>query len=473
MSAPWRLIYVLIAANVLLRVFTIRIPVLPKALNIIDLPLALLIAAAGILMGARHVGAPSISRLLVSFNLVTLAGTISNSGYLSAAPALSQWLMWNTPILLGISITRLAPNANALARLLKLLLTLLTIQIVLGILQVPLYLKTNDSEQILGTFFGNAEQYQAFLMLGVFYSVARIRLDPARARRWWLLAGMILTLIVIIDNKASWLGLVASLGAVLTVTGTRWSFPSARAKLAVLAVMALTVLVALALRFSPSLDKFQALGAAITDGRYNTIEKIRAYSDIADAFTRHPHMLVVGSGLGNFYSRAARQFHYIPRRSADFLAGDLEDRPMSHSLGALTDGLAVREPFYTLFERSSPVLLIGSGKLDEPFSSFAGLLGETGCLGALLYLLIYLRAYRALRDYMTQSQGVIPAQYCLAAMATGFMVYLLFNSVHGAWLETTRLTTIAWTLIGAALSTAPVRSDDDALSKMQVPPPRA
>src|SRR5262249_35059118 len=85
------------------------------------------------------------------------------------------------------------------------------------------------------------------------------------------------------------------------------------------------------------------------------------------------------------------------------------------------------------------------------------LLGETGIIGTLLYLSIYFGLMRSLvmrvREAFTAQSQLYPA----ACAALGLVIYMMTDSGYNNWLETGRITTIAWAMAGLLLK--PVQGD--------------
>jgi len=84
------------------------------------------------------------------------------------------------------------------------------------------------------------------------------------------------------------------------------------------------------------------------------------------------------------------------------------------------------------------------------------MLGETGLLGTILYLGVFLRAFRLLGRLVREPSNSQDS-YPLVVAAYGALIYILVNSVYGPFLETGRLTTILATLVGAASMLDPRR----------------
>src|SRR2546430_64077 len=108
MSFHVRLLYALLVSNVLLRLFTNKLGILPKAFNIADVFITFWL----VLLSLRYPRptndkSPSFSfgGRLFAFNLVILAGAALNLKFFHPPAALSQIIMWNEPLLLFLAVT--------------------------------------------------------------------------------------------------------------------------------------------------------------------------------------------------------------------------------------------------------------------------------------------------------------------------------------------------------------------------------
>jgi hypothetical protein len=172
-------------------------------------------------------------------------------------------------------------------------------------------------------------------------------------------------------------------------------------------------------------------------------------------------MAVVGAGPGTFYSRAAGQYYIVAddqfldmslielkRR----LANPTEYRQTfairgSNSMGGVIEPTIDVEPFFKSFFVKRRIFSVGTAQLDSPFASYVGLLGETGIVGFLLYMSFYLMAYKTLTSYWTRYSND-PVIFPILTAALGLLVYTLTVSIYNPWLETGRITTILWSMIG-------------------------
>jgi hypothetical protein len=430
---------------------------LPKALNLFEIPMVLLLwmlSWGRVDTGAPAQGPRSIPVRLVLFSLVAFGGTLLNLEYFHSPAAVSQYLMLLEGLVLFVALSRLPFTASEVATFNKLLVAVLVFEVGLGLLQLPGRIRAGDSELVHGTFPGNAEQYALFVTLGLFYLIGMSRVRPERAKLYLGLTVVLLTLIISIDNKASWLGLTAACG--LALWKARPPLVRYLRRLSPIALVGLAAagVYLLATRLSDTVGPFsERLSVAWETRSLGRLGKIKAYHDILRSWWSHPHLAFVGSGLGNFYSRSGRQFYASSELQAQInpYANLPQGRPRHDdrtavygaydSMGGLIRATA-RKPFYANYcAPADEIFPVGSEQVDGPFSAYTGLLGETGLVGALLYLSVWF----SIVSEAGRSE-VYGRHYPLVITGYGMLIYLLLNSLYGPWLETGRMTTIAMAL---------------------------
>lgn len=474
MPAHQFLLCALLLCNVALRTFTNELRVLPKILNVIDIPLVGCIVALSLVTVAASQPSwvSSIRRRLVVFLLCFSIAGLLNFSYIYVPAALSQFIMLAEPVVLFLALCRLPFNQDQIASYSKLLRRLIVIEIIIGIFQLPSRFQTGDSEAVHGTFPGNAEQYAAFLMIGVFYLLALAILNPEKKKRYLLGIGAVLVLTLSIDNKASWLGTCAALGLLL------WRLEVVRTRhLRFFApVVALTLVIGLvafvASQTSNTLYKFENVYTAIKEGDFLRLGKVKSYRDILSAYLENPHMALVGAGPATFYSRASRQFYFRGDSSMfsnpELLGSDMVEafNRSSDSMGGWIPGTSQPAFYHNFYGQGDTIVAVGSGQVDGPYSPYAGLLGESGLVGTWLYLGMYLIVLKRLWTWLVAYRHD-PIVLPMISASFGFMVYVLANSVYGPFLETTRYTTILWSMV--ALVTIYVRSPAVELAQEEEP----
>lgn len=200
-------------------------------------------------------------------------------------------------------------------------------------------------------------------------------------------------------------------------------------------------------KVSPSMGKLSGLAEAWNSGNLRNLGKVKAYEDILRAFEKEWHMAVIGSGPGNFYSRSGTQFYLLGASLSRNDAKSIRTFSLrtSNSMGGVIS-LTTQAPFYEQFYIDREIFRIGSAQVDSPFSSYAALLGETGIIGTFLYLSIYVGLLRRLLVSVKESYSLLAQFYPLAIATVGLVIYIMTDSVYNSWLETGRMTTIAWAM---------------------------
>lgn len=460
----------LLVGNVLLRFFTNYFSVLPRILNVWDLIATMLLAGLA-LTGPRTPGlnfdTGRLFRRLLLFDVVGIAGSLLNSDHVHPLPVLSQLLMWNQPIILFLAVVSLPFSISDINKFKRLLIFLICFEIAIGIAQAPFYFsKTHDSETICGTFPGNAEQYQYFILLGLYFLLAELQLRQFKRHRLFAAIFLILVLVVLIDNKASW----GALAITLTIVVTR--LPEVRGELsgkfktyAFLATLLTLGYTGVKLASSTSTAKFGGIAEAFRTGNIMKLGKIKAMRDVLSSYGNNLHMAFVGSGLGTFYSRAA--FQYFPFRikeiysseSAAEVVGGVESRQsQSASMAGLINPIVGTKAFYKSFYDHEKIFAIGSGTADFPTSSYISLLGETGLVGTFLYLGFYGFALRTARSIMriTASDSLF---FPFSAATYAGLIYLLGMGSYNFWLESGRVNTIIWCMLALSVRYAALNAE--------------
>ena len=461
------LFFALLVGNVLLRFFTNQVNVLPRFLNLYDVfatfGLAVLALGHPRATGATFKTSRIATRLLL-FNVVCVCGCLLNWSYVYPMAALSQLVMWNEPILLFLVVVNAPFTLSDVAAYKRLLLRLIALQVLIGFCQVPTFLRTGASESIIGTFAGNAEQYQLFVCGGLFYLVAQMEVVQVGQKLRMVMIGAVFALVLLIDNKASWI----SLAVALTVIVRRLPTMRAVSAGAFRRLKYYGLLVALGCvgywtvtTFSgTATTKFSNITEAWQTGNIKNLGKIKAARDILTAYTSFGQMALIGSGLGNFYSRAA--FQYFPFRIVDLYmsapaAGDAAGD--SASMAGVITIVTTMEAFYRRFYERDKIFAIGSGTADFPTSSYLALFGECGLLGAFLYLSIYSLVLRQAKHVLARASD--DAEFFpLVAAGYALSVYLLCMGAYNFWLDCGRVNTIVWSLLAISFRYSCLRQEE-------------
>lgn len=462
MSAGAFLLQALLAGNVLLRFFTNEINVLPRFLNLWDVLVTGALAALAVVSGRRSTVAADtqmILRRLFAFNVVCILGSLLNARHIHFMAMVSQMIMWNEPIVLFLALMHLPFSRYDLKRFGRLFLVLVSVEIAIGVLQVPTFLRTGASEEITGTFRGNAEQYQFFIVLGLLWMLAQreVQQGGKKLRALWILG--VLSVIVLIDNKASWIALALTLIMLLPqLPQLRGNVAGKWAKYAVLSVLLAAGYWIVRSSSSTAANKFGNLAEAVRSGNVLNIGKVKAVRDVLRAYVMYPHMVLFGSGAGTFYGRASFQFFPF------HISENIENVPVggyrlaeqegiaddSASMAGVIEVASGVEAFYRQFFDYQRIYAVGSGTADFPTSSYVCLLGESGLMGTMLYVSFYVMALR--KGKMGVKSAAHDAEFFpFGFTAYGGMTYLMLMGAYNFWLDCGRVNTIVWAMLATCM----------------------
>ena len=469
------LLYSLLIFNVTLKFFTNHLNVIPRIFNVVDVMIVLIFLFLFIAYRSKNSAKfrfKNVLKYLLLFNAVMFFGTLLNLDYFYYKPAISQIIMFNEPIILFLILVNLRFSIRDIEMFRKLLLFLISFEVIIGVMQLPTYITTGQSESLMGTFQHNAEQYAAFIMLGIFYLIGKAQIYPQKKGYYFTIIIGILVMVLIIDNKASWLGVAASIFYLLDRISRQDSGATHRVKHIIIFAILCVICFSVVIRNSRSIHKFGGLREAWHTGNFLNIGKIKAYRDVFAAYHNHPHMLFIGSGPGTFYSRAGRRFYNISESMYSEYSPLFHERE-TEQVYRTSDSMSgvikrtLTNPFYKQFYDNDKIYGLGSGTTDEPFSSYAGLLGETGIIGTFLYLAIYITILKKLSFYLNrykEDQNIYP----LIAACLGCLAYTMVLSLYRGWFEVGRMTTILWSMIAMVVTYVELDQDQQQKNNKEV-----
>ena len=431
---------------VTVRAFTELVPVLPRAANVIDIPLLALLAGVAMVRPAPPRAPDAIRIAAVLFLVVAALSGVANLTRVAAGPAALFLYGFLAPVAYYVAVYRLWPAGRALA-LSRVLVVLAAVQLVVVLfVNVPRFSETGNPDEISGTFGENAYQLVFFLVLTSTLLAGIMAFERQRAVARVAPALIALSFIVV---------LLAQFRALLVTLGLATLFASAllaRARsrgvlIAGLVVCSLALGTALvsaqypALKFAPTID------VLVTDPGLLAGKRLDVASDVLDLYGDEPHFALIGTGPGTFSSRAWRTFALAGSTSESNVGGEYVLR--------LTGGELYRTDVserYVIERLRAAEVVLGSRALTQPYSSYVALLAEVGVVGFALVLFLYLGALaRAVRMTFattgTRGRDAVPA--LVLASAVGFFTLLQMGLLEN-WLETTRVAILPWVLLAVA-----------------------
>jgi hypothetical protein len=361
------------------------------------------------------------------------------------------------PVGIYTAVYRLWPpgHARAVTRLLV-FLTVVQLLVVAGI-DLPRFLRTDNPDEISGTFGTNAYQLVFFLLtaLGALAGIFTFERGRLAARAAPFLVVLALVAIVLAQYRA----LLLSTALTIVVIGLLLGGGRARAWVALgIAAVSFVMVLQFVASNLPFLKFGTTLSTIQTNPTYYASERFAALSTVGTLFSDNPRFIVTGSGPGTFSSRGWQTFANAGSESR------------SNVQGRYVRLLGTNEPYstdvserYIQSRQQTRLVIEGSGAVTSPFSSYTSLMAEVGVLGFLcilgLYIAATLRALSMARDGIRRAQTNDPLPAILVATSVAF-VLLLQMAVLENWLEVTRVTFIAWALLAIGSKELAARDTD-------------
>jgi hypothetical protein len=175
-------------------------------------------------------------------------------------------------------------------------------------------------------------------------------------------------------------------------------------------------------------------------------------------FSDEPQALAYGTGPGTFSSRAWQTFALAGSSSGSNVQGSYVK--FLGGNGASSTDVSDK---YVLTQYRNAQAVQGSRAISSPFFSYVSLMAEVGLPGFFLLTAVYvfgaLRAIQMARSSMRNATSGDPLPALLIAAAAAFTLLLQMAFLDN-WLEVTRVTFIAWTLLAVGSKELSSRTEE-------------
>ena len=431
---------------VVVRFFTEVVPVVPRAVNFVDIPIFVALAAAAAFLQVTpcrtrrfyvRVGFASLT-----FLALCVLSVVVSFGRVAPAPVLVFIYGFLGPLAVYAAVYRLWPAGNT-ALLSRLIVGLGIVQLlVVAFVQLPRFLTSENPDVISGTFGTNAYQLVFFLLLFVALLVGIATNEPGRgvARFAPLLILASFVTILLAQYRSLLVSMAVAIVVIAILLG-RWIRGSV-----VVAVVVVLFSVTFyyveaklpALKLESAASSLASNPGTYVSGRLRVAENVfRLYGDI-------PTTVAVGAGPGTYSSRAWKTFANAGSTSTSNVAGGYATALVGKSY---TTDVSDK---YVLPQTENGAVVQGSYAVSSPFSSYASLLAEVGVLGFAIIVGIYLvavqRAWRMSRSAF--SRAILGDSLPPLVLATTVaFVTLVQMALLENWFEVTRVTFIVWAML--------------------------
>ena len=451
------LVVAVIALLILIRFFTEVVPILPRALNFVDVPLLFALGLAAMVRPVKERPSMAFAVPVTVFLGICALSVAVNTSRVAVAPVLVFIYGFLAPFAVYAAVYRLWPvgRAHSLSRL---LVGLGLVQLlVVVVIDLPRFLRSHDPDVISGTFGTNAYQLVFFLLVFTALIAGIATLEPGRAsaRLAPVLFALVMGTILLAQYRALLFTTAVTVVLIGVLLGGRTRGLVTVAAVAASFVFALWYVSTHfpALKFGSTIATFQSDPGYYASSRLDAMRKVlRLYSD-------EPRFMLTGTGPGTFSSRAWQTF-----ARAD---SDSRSNVQGRYVSAVTGGEGYHTDVadkYVVPELSSGRVIGGSRAVTSPISSYSSLLAEVGVFGFLLIVAVYLTATaRSIRMTLVAIRRRRPGDSLpslLLACSVAFVVLLQMGLLQN-WLEVARVTFIAWALLGVTSKEFDARYGDE------------
>lgn len=429
------------------RFFSEVLGILPKWVDVLDLPFIVFLGVAGLLRYAhpdvdlsthRH-----LARAIFAVTLITMASAFINSQDLLAPAAVLFAIGFLQGPILFVALNKIVEDVDDMAqRVRKLFWVLLVINIaVVVFINIPHFIATRNPDVVSGTYGLNAYQFSillvicAGLLLGEeeFHKRGRLRLIVGQTA--------VLVIFYLLQYRAA---VPIFLLAIVMMIAALYGKPVVKVLIAggfIVAFSAGTISYILMQTQEETKLKYSDWEKILANPTaFLQYGKFQAYPQTLKLFDDQPMAAVAGVGPGNYVSRAYYTFSYEIATSKSKGVGAMVEKLFGLSGARFTK---VSETYVGHF-RSQAVL--GSYQLSNPHSSFLAPVAEIGVFGGMIiigiYLFMMIKSFRLLQ----QAKEIAPEFLPLATALVAGSVYLFGLAFLDNYWEMSRATLPVWLL---------------------------
>lgn len=453
-----RLIIGFFAFFLVSRFFSEVVGILPKWVDILDLPF---IALLGVAASLRYVH-PEVDltthrflvRSMFVFVLIAIGSAFVNADDLLAPAALLFVIGFLQGPLLFVALNKIVENADSLAQQLRrLFLALLMVNILVVVfINLPMFFASQNPDVISGTYGLNAYQFSVLLVIcgGLLLGDDEFQ----QRQRWRLIGGQAAVLVVfyLLQYRAAIpFFILAWIIMIIALYGRRTPKALIAGSFVLLLASNVVSYVMDQVQGETNL-KYSDWTKILSDPlSYTQYGKFQAYLQTAQLFEEQPLAALAGVGPGNYVSRAYYTFSYEMASSGSKGVGELVE-----NLFGITGARFTKVSDHYLGQYRGQAVL-GSYQLSNPHSSFLAPIAEIGLLGGVIiigmYVFLVIKSFKLLQQAKEFAREYLPLATALVAGS----VYLFGLAFLDNYWETSRATLPVWLLFWATSAGVQVR----------------
>jgi hypothetical protein len=450
--------YVMFAltAVIVVRFFSETVPVLPKLVQFIDIPLVTLgivLAIFDIVFRECSVDSRGyLTPIYVVLAVGLFSAAFSASRIETAPMVLFLYGLIGPPVFFLVLLISGRVSLHAIPRLLWWLGVINIVSAV--VVGMPMLIATGDPDRITGTFGNNAYQFTFFIGLWALYELAGYLFDRATAGRGNALRVLVVLFAVFgLFYAAQYKAMLVffPLSIVVCVALSVGS-PGGKFNLVIFSLAIGIAMLFTVASYFPGLKLLDTFQLASDPQPVLDSGKLAAVGGLLGMYGQYPLYSAIGSGPGTFGSRGYRTF-------ASGETGRGSDTAGATAM-ALTGGVAYETDVAQRYIRSiiqAPIQ--GGTQLSTPYTSYVSIPGELGIIGFVAVIWFYGLAFR--RTLKAQALSLDTKDrvvFAASFTAAGGILLLASQCLFDNWAEMTRVTFPLWMLIlvaEMALASAP------------------
>jgi hypothetical protein len=450
------------------RFFSEKLKILPKGIDVINYPLFILLIILLIVNINKKptADAGENSFLAKSFLVFTISFLISllfnNVRILFASSILFYAGLMEGPVLF-FALNKLSNNPLKLINQLnKYFLIILVINLcIIFFIDLPQFLITSNPDVISGTYGNNTYQFSMLLLICGGYLLG---FNFIKKKKTFIVIISQLIILLVFYLSQFRAGLLFFMLAYIFMIGMLYGKNIILKFIPIgIAILILLSVIRFLAKSEQAVDelKFEDwIEILANPERFITLGKFKIYLNTLDMFRDYPQTLIIGTGPGNFLSRANYTFSY------EILA---KSKGVSQFI---SDMFGIEYPYfsdyhkYYVYNRIRPESVYGTWQLSNPYTSYLSALTEIGIFGGLAIIIIYfyiiIKSFKYLKIIRIKKPSFIPLSIALI----GSSIYLFQLAFLENYWEQARVTLPVWLLFWAVKTAAYAPVENDQLKVM-------
>jgi O-antigen ligase len=433
------------------RFFSEKLKILPKWIDLINFPLFAILLILLIININKRIKEKDkddvfINRIFLIFTIMFFISTILNEFRILPVASILFYVGFMEGPLLFILLNKITKNKIKLASNVdKIFFVVIVINlIVIFFLDLPEFLFTGNPDVVSGTYGYNTNQFSMLLMICGGYLIGYNYIKNYRT--WFVIISQLLIFIIFYLSQFR-SALPFFLFSYILMISVLYG---KNIVLKIVPLMFITiVLIIFILYITEKNEKIEALKFSdwmeIISEPQKFLEygKFKIYSIIPKMWSDEPQIMIIGTGPGNFMSRANFTFSYELFTKSKGVA------PLVNSL------FGISHPYFTnlhikyiqTYIKSESIL--GTWQLSNPSTSYLSAISEIGIIGGIsiivLYLFIIFKSLKYFKIIAFRNRDFIPLSVALIG-GTSYLFGLAF--LDNYW-EIARMTLPVWLLFWA------------------------